>query len=334
MPKKKFLLVSPSAFNLHQLIARNLAYLGYEVTHIENDGYEFTYRSFSERAYNFFRKVFLGDKSYKSALRAGFTKFRQWDIFKNNAPFDYTLVIRPDLFDRDLIESIRQKSELMIGFQFDGISRNPEVLCYIPLFDSFYVFDEADVHTFPAENLYYSPNFYIDYPDITKGQDTEHYSVYYVSTFHESRVGDLISIHRILSKYYDNMKFCVLCPREKVTTVPEYIIKHMDVIHEAVNFEQQLIHVAHSEVIVDLVIADHQGFSFRIMEGIKFGKKVITTNDKILEAEFYHPNNFHVLRGDNTQNLEEFLKKPYVPMSEEMRLKYGFRAWLESKIKV
>lgn len=335
MSKKKFLLVCPSAFHLYELIVRNLAHLGYEVTHIEDEGYEFSYRSFGERAYNFLRKVFLGDKTYKTTLRSQYTSFQQWSIFKSNAPFDYTLVIRPDLFDKQLIEAIKHKTELMIGYQFDGISRNPEVLDYISLFDRFYVFDPTDVTRFSNHNLIYSPNFYLDYPDVDDEYiETEKYSIFYVSTFHESRVGDLIFLHKLLGKIYNKIKFCVLIQPERVDVLPEYVVENMEVIHRVVNYEEHLRQVAHSEIIVDLVISEHRGFSFRIMEGIKFGKKVITTNDKIRDADFYHPHNFYILRPDNVQDLKEFLAKPYVPLDQEMRSKYGFTAWLQSKITV
>lgn len=333
MSKKKFLLLCPATFHLYELIVKNLAYLGYDVTHIEHEGYGFTYKSFWERVYNFIRKVFLGDRTYKLTLRNQYISYRQWEIFNANLPFDYALVIRPDLFDKQFIEAIGNQSKLMIGFQFDGVSRNPEVLDYRPLFSQFYVFDPSDVETYPNHNFSYSPNFYFDYPDADLYSESDPYSVYYVSTYHKSRIEDLIIVHTALSKHYEKIKFCVLIPPENVQFLPEYVLQHMQVMHKMETYEEHLKQVANSEIIVDLVIAEHNGFSFRIMEGIKFGKKVITTNAKIKEAEFYHPHNFYVLNKDNLRGLTEFISKPYVPMDSAMRLKYGFSAWLESKIK-
>src|SRR5690606_20462913 len=84
MSKKKFLLLCPATFNLYELIVKNLVYLGYDVTHIEHEVYGFTYKSFGERVYNFIRKVFLGDRTYKLTLRNQYISYRQGEIFNAN----------------------------------------------------------------------------------------------------------------------------------------------------------------------------------------------------------------------------------------------------------
>src|SRR5690606_27364167 len=250
MSKKKFLLLCPATFNLYELIVKDRVYLGYDVTHIEHEGSGFTYKSFGERVYNCIRKVFLGDRTYKLTLRNQYISYRQWEIFNANLPFDYALVIRPDLFDKQFIEAIGNQSKLMIGFQFDGVSRNPEVLDYRPLFSQFYVFDPSDVETYPNHNFSYSPNFYFDYPDADLYSESDPYSVYYVSTYHKSRIEDLIIVHTALSKHYEKIKFCVLIPPENVQFLPEYVLQHMQVMHKNETYEEHLKQVANSEIIV------------------------------------------------------------------------------------
>lgn len=331
MSKKKFLLIAPLGFNLYQLIVNNLEFIGYEVIHIE-EGYKFRYTSLRQRIYNFTRKAFFNDRSYKEKLRNVYTDTRQREILSDHEHFDVTLVLRADFFKSDIIQLARQKSTQMISFHFDGISRDPIILEYISFFDQFYVFDKEDIKKYASFNLLYSSNFYFDYPGLLKDFHPKHYDVYYVSTFHESRVRDLIAIHKYMTDYFSLVKFIVVRPPNNTSVLPDYVVKNMEVRDEPVSFDEQLQHVAKADVILDLVISDHQGYSFRILEGLKFDKKVITTNPKVIEADFFHPNNFFVLTNDNHDELVPFLKKAYYPIDYRIKKQYGFTSWLHSKI--
>lgn len=333
MSKKRFLLVAPHTFQLYKLIVRNLEYLGYEVVHIENEGYPFKYKSFGQRFYNFIRKVFFKDRAYKRKLREEYIRNKQWQILHESGHIDIALVIRTDFFEKSLIDAIRQKTTLMLSFQFDGISRDPKVLEYIDYFDRFYVFDREDITKYPSYKLRFSPNFYFDYPDLLeKNVFDSQYDVFYVSTYDKSRINTLISLHRYLMSYYEKVKFILVCRSSEKSSLPDYVTQHIEVRHTYIFFEEQLRYIAQADIIVDLVIADHNGYSFRILEGLKFGKKVITTNEKISDAAFYHPNNFFILRNDNYHELGDFLKSSYVPVEKEVIEKYSFSNWLADKL--
>lgn len=333
MSKKRFLLVSPRTFHLYQLIVRNLRYLGYDVVHIENEGYPFKYKSFGQRFYNFIRKVLFKDKTYKMKLREEYTRNKQWQTLHESGDVDIALVIRADFFEKSLIEAIRQKTTLMLGFQFDGISRDPKVLEYIDYFDRFYVFDQDDIKKYPSYKLRFSPNFYFDYPDLLKKKVSDnYYDVFYVSTYDKSRINALINLHQYLANYYKTVKFILVCKSSEKSLLPDYVIQHIEVRHTYIFFEEQLQYIARADIIVDLVIAEHNGYSFRILEGLKFGKKVITTNEKIVDATFYHPNNFFILRNDNYGELGDFLKSPYVSIEQKLIEKYSFSNWLADKL--
>ncbi len=335
MSKSKFLLIAPKAFELYKLIVVNLEYMGYEVIHIEDSGYPFRYRSLSQRLYNFIRKIFFKDKSYKSKIRKDFVTDKQMSILCKEERYDVGLIIRTDFFDKKLVEKAKDKTDYLISFHFDGISRDLVVLDYVSIFDQFYVFDPADVRSFPDYCLEYSPNFYFDYPDplldVPVRKKTN--NVYYVSSHHLSREQDLVNIHKYLSKKFDSVDFVVVCQKKNLEHVSTYIRQHMRMLHDHVTFEEQLHSIIGSEIIIDLVIADHKGYSFRIFEGLKFSKKVITTNSTIKEADFYHPNNFFVLTDNNWEALDEFLDSDFVQLDKDLLAKYSFSNWLNSKLK-
>lgn len=335
MSKKKFLLVAPRAFNLYTLIVKNVEFLGYEVTHIEDHGYDFKYRSIGQRLYNFWRKVFHGDRNYKKTLIDEYPLTKQREIIETNDHYDIAMVVRADFFAISLVRAVCERSTFSFSFHFDGLNGNCEALRYVDLFDKFYVFDEEDIRRFPESHLLYSPNFFLDYPTLLKGCNPlfgEHSDIYYVSSYDPSRLDDLIALHQYLLKYYDKIEFVLVCTDKRdEDNLPDYIKQNIEIRNSHVSFEEQLHRVAASKLIIDLVLSNHKGYSFRILEGLKFGKKVITTNSKVKEADFYHPNNFFVFKDDGVA-IDDFLESPYVTPLSEVIDRYRFEGWLNSKV--
>lgn len=183
-------------------------------------------------------------------------------------------------------------------------------------------------------NLMYSTNFYFDFPGLIpkKSKETEVYNVYYVSTYNESRVDFLIAVHRALTELFQKVRFVVVCNKHITQTLPPYLHEHMEIVHQHVSFYDQLQHVSKSELILDLVISSHVGFSFRIFEGLCFEKKVITTNPTVREADFYDEHNFFILEKDNLHELPNFLKLPYRRIDKSIVAKYSFTSWIDTKI--
>jgi len=101
-------------------------------------------------------------------------------------------------------------------------------------------------------------------------------------------------------------------------------------------FENYLKRVEEAKVIVDFVISDHKGLSFRIFEGLKYQKKIITTNSNIIKYDFYTPDNFYVLNDEmlNETELLKFINNPYRPIDESIRLKYSFSYWIKDVLNI
>lgn len=307
--------------------------MGFEVVHIEDSGYSFKYQSFFDRISNAFHKLFLKD-NYKKKLYDDYVIKRQFEILNTCQHFDNALVIRADFFSMDLIETVRPKVSNFFSFHFDGIDRDKSILEYANLFDDFYVFDEADLKKAFSNNWKYSTNFYIDYPGATLNNNSVgiYYDVYYVSFYHESRIEDVVLIHKTLKGIFKSVKFIVFCRLEDLEKLPSYVKEEMEITQSTISYDEQLTIVANSAVIIDLVLSEHRGWSFRLMESIQFEKKVITTNDAVINADFYNPNNIFVLTKENHGEIAAFLKIPYQKLPESIVRKYGFTEWLESKI--
>ena len=101
------------------------------------------------------------------------------------------------------------------------------------------------------------------------------------------------------------------------------------VTREWVGYPEYLRWVQQSRAILDAYQAIQTGFSLRVMEHIFFGKKLITDNAVIKQADFYHPNNIFLLQEDGIGALKGWLGLPFVPIQEEIKDYYRFENWVE-----
>ena len=87
--------------------------------------------------------------------------------------------------------------------------------------------------------------------------------------------------------------------------------------------------VRQSRAILDIYQAIQTGYSLRVMEHIFFGKKLITDNRVIKDADFYHPNNIFLLHEDDINTLKSWLDLPFRPVEDEIKAYYKFENWVK-----
>lgn len=82
--------------------------------------------------------------------------------------------------------------------------------------------------------------------------------------------------------------------------------------------------------LLDVVQKDQSGLTLRIMEGLLFDKKIVTTNAAIrMDKDFKDNPNIYVITKDNIKELYTFLKKPMVEYPNKLKAKYSFTNWLK-----
>lgn len=72
-----------------------------------------------------------------------------------------------------------------------------------------------------------------------------------------------------------------------------------------------------TRAILHLINGGQDGITFRVMESLIFEIKLITDNRKLMQYDFYNPDNIFVLGVDNIEGLPKFLSKPYVPVQSK-----------------
>lgn len=90
--------------------------------------------------------------------------------------------------------------------------------------------------------------------------------------------------------------------------------------------------VAESKAVLNIIMPGQVGITLRDLEALLIGVKLITNNENIVKADFYHPDNVYILRGTNIDGLKEFLEKPMCHISNEIKSKCDFSAFVEEII--
>lgn len=319
---KTFLLIMPEYSDFPDLFMKNLKKSGFQPSIITDKLPDFKYRG-NERLLNFFKKTFLKDKIYKKKLVA---QFKQKEFLKIanklTENYDYILVIRPDQFPIFFIEKLKMKTSKLIGYQWDGIDKFPEVKNYFSLFDSFFCFEEVK----DVVNVKKITNFYFDFDNFKSLQSIQKNTApifYFVGLDWENRrnkINEFVKFaleNNILLKFY----LQEFDKNENKNTNINYITNR-------ITFAENLEFVKKSDVLLDFVDPRHVGLSIRFFEGMYYKKKVITDNTTVKNYNFYHSNNIFII-DDNYEDIEGFLKVPYYEISREIVKYYSFESWIK-----
>lgn len=317
---KRILLGMPQRLFFSEIKQQLEAY-GFEVIGIPYPD-DFKYSSFGDRLYNCFRKVFLFDNKYKTYLKYRDTGAKTRSIIKNILkPVDYALIISMDYFPDDALKLIKEKSKVLIGYQWDGLDRYPLARDLISLFDRFFVFDPKDLK---EEGILPTTNFYLPTKLVNVTADID---VYYIGSFVKSRM----KVINELAHYLDGTgaRSVIKVFSKKPEIIDKYKDSPLEIIEEYISYEQNLAYVSRSRTIVDILNKVHCGLSFRVFEALGNDKKLITDNQNIANYDFYDPSNIFIIRDLNFEGLEEFIASPYKPLDPLIKEKYSFGNWIK-----
>lgn len=324
MENKTIIFGAPGKDSLTAKIVANLRFHGFKVIDISFDQ-TYRYRKLSDKVYNFLRKTFLNDTSHKKKLRFQHEKPLVLEKLSQIEKADYALIIRPDAYPKEFISQLKDKTKQLIGYQWDGISRFPEIEKYTELFDRFFVFDEADVKPgfLPLTNFYFDDDLNEGYkkslPSVKK--------VFFIGTFMKSRVKPFSKISaKIKETDFENDMY-LYSNKKKVSR--KYGDK-INIVTKFLSYEEVEKLSKEAMVLADITSEAHNGLSFRTFEAIKLKKKLITNNPSVKKYDFYHENRFLVLENDDDYaKIPAFLEVDYQELPIDIYEKYSFANWIK-----
>ncbi len=326
---KSFILIIPNDFGIYELFNENLERFGLDL--ISFIPQKFKYKNAKDRVANFVQKNFLGDKNFKRQLSKQCNSNHVENLIKDYLPqsVDYILVIRPDTITIETLQKLLKVGKKVVGYQWDGLERFPQVFDYINYFETFLVFDQNDYDTYKGKysNLEKCENFYFDLDENSANIENSNI-VYYVGNYIQDRSDDLVSIVHELEQH--NVAFDVnLKYHRRTLPINE---KNITFFREDFDFKSNIARLKNAKFLLDFKAVEHNGLSLRFFEALKYQKKIITNNNAVQTSDFYDPQNIFIMGQDDLKSLPEFLSSNYKTLPVEIVERYSFSSWLNRNV--
>jgi hypothetical protein len=201
----------------------------------------------------------------------------------------------------------------------------------VSLFDRSFTFDPVDAKE--DRRLKYRPLFFLDeYASLPRPKPD--IDLLFLGTVHTDRYAILKRLSRALPP---GVRFerILYFPSRFVYAVrrvgdPQFWRARRDeFVFRPLNKSQIQSLIARSRVVVDIERSVQSGLTMRTIEMLGAGKKLLTTNSKVVEADFFNPNNISVIDRRSPRVTSAFLQSAYEPPSIEMLRRYSLSGWLD-----
>ncbi|MCO6504937.1 MAG: hypothetical protein J6568_05925 [Snodgrassella sp.] len=344
MSQPTIILAMSSYNDFTEEIKTHLEYHNYRVTFIDstsdqlkkNIDNNFQYPSLKKHITHSIRKILFLDGSYKAYLKQQLYNQQLEQnirtILANNY-YDYTLVIRPDLFPVSVLQLLKSHTrDKIVGYQWNGIKRFPKTITTIPSFDKFYIFDPLDLNDPELKDykLYGISNFYFD---MYQPKPIAHMGTiaYFVGLHFDTRIDKINTCANSLAENGIVLDFNIKLRPSEIHKKSQYQSSNIQYISENISYKENLQHINKADILIDIVNPVHQGLSFRVFEALYYEKKLITNNTQVKNYDFYHPNNILIWNTkEDLKNIAVFLTKPYVTINTKIVEKYSFANWIKN----
>ena len=250
--------------------------------------------------------------------------------------FDTVLCVENTYFSKWFFDYLRRKNPnvRIIMFLWDIVNKHhPRYKDFWPKFDKVYIFDRDEAKKYGFE---YYPDFYIGE---WKEPEPCKYDIAFIGSMRHDTTMDRAST------LYELQQFC-----KQNGLNPYFRLKYTEYEHKRVNFMKRLYRKVsddkywtivnkylpygylyndtisleevnkiydQSRALLDLGYPGRQGMTINCITALAKGKKLITTNKRIIEEPFYDPANIFVLDENNPQLDIEFFKTPTNPINME-----------------
>lgn len=251
--------------------------------------------------------------------------------------FDYVFVVNLEAMSPGIIKKFRkyQPQANFILYMWDSIENKRNTTEALSCFDHTFTFDSEDAAK--ISNLLLRPLFFTDAYDSSRWEPAPHgdeIDLFFLGTMHSDRYGILQKIrqmansHHLKVYYYKYFPSIFLYLFRKLTerqyakaTYREFSFRELPR-HEIVPFLKR------SRIIIDIQHPGQAGLTIRTIEMLGAQKKIITTNDHILEYDFYNPENILLVDREKLEIPDEFFHTAYIPVDDRIRDKYSIGGWL------
>ena len=313
-------------------------FFGYELEikkELENFEAEVIY--FNERPNNnFFTKVFIRLNLKKLIQKKIDSHYKKIIKSIQNKRIDFLFLVSPETIDTKKIIKIKKlhKNIKIYTYIWDSVKNKKKALDLLMESDKFFTFDSIDKEI--DKKIKYLPLFYInDYKDIAKIQTEFLYDISFIGTIHSDRYSTVKKIDSFANKNNLRTYFYFYSPSrilfffQKLFKKDFISVNQDDVSFKSLDKDEVLEIIKKSKAVVDIHHPFQSGLTMRTMEMLGAKRKLLTTNKKIVEYDFYDENNISIFERDNVNIDIEFFKNTFTNIDKNVYEKYSISEWLQ-----
>lgn len=325
----KLLLIMPNFFNYPELIKEELNQMGYEVDFFDdrpstNAWVKAAIRINKNMIHTYIKKYF---NEVMNTVRS-----KQYDVV-------FLISGQSLSFSEDMIEEIKrvQSSAKFVLYQWDSQTNFPYIKQVQKYFDKCYSFDRRDIKETP--NLKFLPLFYSrTYEEIGKKNNKDYrYDFCFVGTAHPKKYKFIKMMSEQLKTVYPKQFIYFFFPSpivyfyRKVMNKELRGAKYKEFHYVPLKGKEMNEVYEASRCVLDSAQDGQLGLTIRVLEALGAKKKLITTNEDIVNYDFYCPENIYLYDGKIDMN-NVFFKEDYKEVSQGIYEKYSLRSWLKEII--
>ncbi len=322
---KQLLLIMPRFFNYPELIRDELEQIGYAVDFFDD----------RPSANAWVKAVIRINKAViKKYIEKYFSRIME-TIGRKKYDVVFLISGQSLSFSEDMIEKIRncQLQARFLLYQWDSQMNFPYIKTVQKYFDKVYSFDRYDVKS--TEGLKFLPLFYArNYENIGKEEEQNfEYDFCFVGTAHPKKYRLIKMMSEQLMMVYPRQFIYFFFPSKIVFFYRKIHDKELRKAHYK---EFHYVPLKGTEIdsiyrksrcVLDSAQDGQTGLTIRVLEALGAKKKIITTNEDVVNYDFYRPENVYVYNG-NIDLKNPFFIEDYKEIEKEIYEKYALKNWL------
>lgn len=309
----KVLFLCPDYFGIYKVIEKEIQEsIDCELRSIIFEDYQ--YKNTFQKIQNFFAKTFL-----KKNLKKIWASKERISTIKEDEYFDYLFVICPDFLLNDELKYITERAKKSIVYYWDSFDNIPRYERTLPFFDTHYSFEPKDVKKY---NLNFLTNFYYN----TARNNSPKNDLFFIGTFDE-RFGIIQKVLKSIVKNGKSAQIFLQSKNDKI--IEKYQNEAITFIKKPIIFTESEKIYNNSKIILDVQKKIQKGLTFRVFEAMAKEKKLITTNEDIINYDFYNSNNIFIWKQDTVEIPNAFFETPYEKLPLIIFEKYSVSSWVK-----
>jgi hypothetical protein len=206
-----------------------------------------------------------------------------------------------------------------------------DTLQKVPLFDRVLSFDPVDTTADPR--LAYRPLFYLNEYAKLPDSPTDDIDLLFIGTVHTDRYAVL---NRLKAALPSTIRFerVLYFPSEwlyrsrKLTDAAFRSAHKNEFVFKSLSKDEVMALIARARIVVDIERPVQTGYTMRTLEMLGGRRKLITTNPKITEAAFFHPDNHLYIDREHPVIPDAFLASDWHAMDPDTVNRYSLDGWL------